>query len=86
MVALGESWVQVKDGAGTIVFMRILKAGDVYQVPARRGLLLTTGNAGSIEIRVDGRAVPVLGQGGRVRRDVPLDPESLLEAGARSGG
>ncbi len=86
VVALGESWVQVKDGAGTIVFMRILKAGDVYQVPARRGLLLTTGNAGSIEIRVDGRAVPVLGQGGRVRRDVPLDPESLLEAGVRSGG
>lgn len=86
VVALGESWVQVKDAAGTIVFMRILREGDVYQVPNRRGLLLTTGNAGSIEIRVDGRAVPVLGQGGRVRRDVPLDPESLLEAGTRSGG
>ena len=77
VVALGESWVQVKDGAGTIVFMRILKAGDAYHVPNRAGLLLTTGSAGSIDIKVDGKPTPSLGRIGFVRRDVPLEPERL---------
>jgi hypothetical protein len=61
--------------------MRILKAGESYAVPNRRGLFLTTGNAGSIEVKVDGRPIPSLGRVGSVRRDLSLDAESLLEAG-----
>ena len=99
ITAQAESWVQVRDAAGTIVFMRILKAGEAYAVPNRRGLFLTTGNAGSIEVKVDGKSIPSLGRVGSVRRDLSLDAESLLEAGdggdsarpasapgARSGG
>ena len=81
ITAQAESWVQVRDAAGTIVFMRILKAGEAYAVPNRRGLFLTTGNAGSIEVKVDGKPIPSLGRVGSVRRDLPLEAESLLEAG-----
>jgi cytoskeleton protein RodZ len=81
ITAQAESWVQVRDAAGTIVFMRILKAGEAYAVPNRRGLFLTTGNAGSIEVKVDGKPIPSLGRVGSVRRDLSLDAESLLEAG-----
>jgi cytoskeleton protein RodZ len=84
VTALAESWVQVRDAAGSIVFMKIMKPGESYHAPNRRGLLLTTGNAGSIEIKVDGRAVASLGQVGRVRRDLPIDPEALLAP--RAGG
>jgi cytoskeleton protein RodZ len=67
--------------------MKIMQAGESYHAPSRRGLTLTTGNAGSIEIRVDGRPVPSVGQVGRVRRDLPIDPEALTGApGSRAGG
>jgi len=83
IVAQADSWVQVREANGATIFMRILKAGDVYNVPNRAGLLLTTGSAGSIELRVDGKVAPSLGNKGFVRRDVPLEPERLL---AGSGG
>jgi cytoskeleton protein RodZ len=87
VTALAESWVQVRDASGAIVFMKIMQAGESYHAPSRRGLTLTTGNAGSIEIRVDGRPVPSVGQVGRVRRDLPIDPEALTGApGSRAGG
>lgn len=87
VTALAESWVQVRDASGAIVFMKIMQAGEIYHAPNRRGLTLTTGNAGSIEIRVDGRPVPSVGQVGRVRRDLPIDPEALIgSSGSRTGG
>jgi cytoskeleton protein RodZ len=77
ITAQADSWIQVRDAAGGVVFMRILKAGDAYHVPNRAGLLLTTGSAGSIDIKVDGKPTPSLGRIGFVRRDVPLEPERL---------
>ncbi|MBL8702636.1 MAG: DUF4115 domain-containing protein [Alphaproteobacteria bacterium] len=78
IVAQADSWVQVREASGATIFMRILKAGDVYNVPNRPGLLLTTGSAGSIEVKVDGKVAPSLGNKGFVRRDVPLDADRLL--------
>jgi cytoskeleton protein RodZ len=79
-----DSWVQIRDETGNIVFMRVLRAGDVYNVPNRSGLLLTTGRAGELEIRVDGRVVPPIGRPGAVRRDVVLDPARLAAGTAAS--
>lgn len=73
-----DSWVQVRDGDGGLVVTRMLRAGDRYEVPDRAGLTLLTGNAGAIEIFVDGRLAPPIGPGGAVRRDVALDAERLL--------
>ena len=61
--------------------MRILRPGDVYNVPNRAGLQLSTGNAGALDIRVDGRSIPPIGRPGFVRRDVALTPERLLAGG-----
>jgi cytoskeleton protein RodZ len=41
--------------------------------------MMATGNAGGIEILVDGKAVPQLGPVGVIRRNVALDAESLLK-------
>lgn len=79
-----DSWVQIRDEGGNIVFMRVLRPGDVYNVPNRSGLLLTTGRAGELEIRVDGRVVPPIGRPGAVRRDVVLDPSRLAAGTAAS--
>jgi cytoskeleton protein RodZ len=54
-----------------------MKAGETFPVPSRPNLVLNTGNAGRVEILVDGVLVPAIGNPGTVRRDVPLDPDPL---------
>ena len=75
--AKADSWVQVRTAEGTLLMTRILGQGTSYAVPPQEGLRLTTGNAGGLEILVDGVPVPPLGPFGAVRHDVALDPERL---------
>ncbi len=76
--ATQESWVQVTSVDDELLLTRKLYPGDVYRVPNRSGLILMTGNAGALEIAVDGKPAPPLGPLGEVRRDIPLDAEKLL--------
>ena len=77
IVASGDSWVQVTEG-GSLVLTRLLHPGDRFMVPNRKGLLLMTGNAGGLEILVDGRKTQSVGAAGQVMRDVSLDTDRLL--------
>ncbi|MSO54834.1 MAG: helix-turn-helix domain-containing protein [Rhodospirillales bacterium] len=78
------SWIQVRDEAGNeFLVTRLLRAGDSLSIPDRPGLRLLTGNAGALEILVDGRVVPSIGPAGAVRRDVILDAERLNAGTAR---
>jgi cytoskeleton protein RodZ len=79
--AMADSWLQVGDGRGPALFAQVLRAGDSYHVPDRPGLRFDTGNAGGLEISVDGRPVPSVGPSGSVRRNIPLDADKLV-AGA----
>jgi cytoskeleton protein RodZ len=72
-----DSWIQIQSADGVTVMARTLKSGDSYPVPDRAGLRLTTGNAGALDVIVDGQAAPSLGQAGIVRRNVALDPARL---------
>ncbi len=79
--AKSNSWIQVRDDfSNEIMVTRLLKAGEEYYVPDKFGLRLLTGNAGALEILVDGKPVPPIGLEGAVRRGVQLDP-ALLKAG-----
>lgn len=73
-----DSWVQVRDEENNVLMTRILRMGDTYRAPNRPGLTLLTGNAGALEILVDGTIVPSIGPIGAVRRNVALDAERLL--------
>ena len=76
--ANADSWVQVRDNEGELILTRMLRAGDSYRVPNKDGLTLLTGNAGALEIYVDGRKAPPIGPGGAIRRDVALDADRLM--------
>ena len=78
--ATADCWIQVNDAVGNEVFTRLLKAGEVYKVPNRDDLLLRMGNAGGLEIIVDGSVLPPLGGAGEVMRNVSLEPGSLSAA------
>jgi cytoskeleton protein RodZ len=79
-----ENWVQLRDATNAPVMTRVLKPGDILKVPERSGLTLMTGNAGGLDILVDGETVPSLGAPGQVRRNVALDAEKL-KAGTAIG-
>ena len=82
--AVADCWIQVRAADQSIVFARVLKAGETYRVP-RPGLVLRTGNAGALEVLVDGKPVPSLGGVGTLRRDVALDPDALRAGTAVRG-
>jgi cytoskeletal protein RodZ len=77
-----DSWVQVYAADESLILTRVLQPGDSYRVPDLAGLTLVTGNAGGLEIEVDGAIVPPLGPVGAIRRGIALDAERLLEGTA----
>jgi cytoskeleton protein RodZ len=83
--ALADCWIQVRAADQTIVFSRVLKSGEIYNVPTRSGLSLRTGNAGALQIDVDGKTAPSIGSIGTLRRDVSLDPVELAAGTAVHG-
>jgi cytoskeleton protein RodZ len=83
MRATGAAWVEIRDASkDEILLTRVLYVGDEYHPPSRPGLVLMTGNAGGIEISVDGRKAPSIGPQGSVRRNISLNPSALLEGRA----
>jgi cytoskeleton protein RodZ len=83
--AVADCWIQVRSGEDqSVVFSRVLKAGETYHVP-RAGLVLRTGNAGALALVVDGKPAPAIGGIGAQRRDVVLDPQALLAGTAVRG-
>jgi cytoskeletal protein RodZ len=76
--ATSSSWVEIRNPAnGDIVFTGLMSAGSVFNVPDTDGLTLDTGNAGALDITVDGTAVPKIGGVGAVRKNVSLDADRL---------
>lgn len=73
-----ESWVKVEDGRGNTVFSRVLVPGDVYYVPVGNKYKATFGNAGGIDIWVNGKLIPDAGADHTRKSGIMLNPDSLL--------
>lgn len=82
--ATEDSWLQVRDDQGNLLITRVLKPGETYNVPNQPGISMTTGNAGGIDIAVDGITLPKIGETGKVVRNVSLDPNRLLTGRPRA--
>jgi len=72
------SYVEVKDpsltGPDSVLVSRELARGESFDVPDRAGLVLLTGNAGGLQVAIDGRDTGPLGARGQVIRRLVLDP------------
>ena len=82
--ATADSWIQIRNTDQSVLFTRVLKAGESYRVPDRPGVLMRTGNAGGLEITVDGKPAPSIGPIGAIR-NVPLEPQALMPGTAAGG-
>ena len=79
--AVTDSWIEIRSGDAPPLYSGLLREGESYAVPERQGLKLVTGNAGGLEILVDGQVMPRLGPPGAVIRDIDLDRVRRQDSG-----
>jgi cytoskeleton protein RodZ len=75
----GDTHVTVRGQNGTVYINRDLKAGDSYQLPNMTGLALSAGNAGAVEVDLDGQTVGPAGADQQSVENIPLDPQIIAD-------
>lgn len=76
--ATQESWVKVEDARGNTVFSRVLVPGDVYYVPSGDEYTAIFGNAGGVDVWVNGVLAPEQGADHVRVSGISLSPEKLM--------
>ena len=78
--AVEPTWIRVQVDEGQVA-EELLQAGAVREWTAARRFVLTVGNAGGIEVDLNGRRIPALGARGAVIQRLVL-PAETREAGS----
>lgn len=76
-----ESWVKIEDARGNTTFSRVLVPGDVYYMPLSDKLKGTFGNAGGIDVWVDGQLVKKVGPANTRKTGFSMAPDALKAVG-----
>ena len=78
IVAVRPSWVRVSSSDGSVLFEKILDAGERYAVPAmEQPPVLRAGNSGSVYFAVNGQTYGPAAPGAQVVKNLKLSPEDL---------
>jgi cytoskeletal protein RodZ len=79
LFAVRPSWVRVRGSDGTVLFEKILDAGEQYVLPqTEEPPVLRAGNAGSVYFSVNGETFGPAGDGPAVVKNLDLSADSLL--------
>jgi hypothetical protein len=80
ILAVRPSWVRVQSADGTVLFEKILDAGERYSVPqTEEPARLRAGNSGSVYFVVNGETFGPAAPGANVASNVNLSAEALRE-------
>ncbi|MDE6250752.1 MAG: DUF4115 domain-containing protein [Alphaproteobacteria bacterium] len=82
--ALRDSWIKIEDARGRTEFSRVLVKGDIYYVPADGKFRATFGDAGAIDIWVNGKLAAKAGPDHERKSDISLAVDKLVPAEAKS--
>lgn len=78
ILAVRPSWVRVSAVDGTVIFEKILDAGERYTVPAlAQAPVLRAGNSGSVYFAVNGKTYGPASPGSQVVKNLSLDASAL---------
>ncbi len=81
LFAVRPSWVRVRGADGTVIFEKILDAGEEFEVPLTEApATLRAGNAGSLYFAINGATYGPAGDGPEVIKDVTLAPDALVQS------
>ena len=80
ILAVRPSWVRVTSPEGSILFEKVLDAGERYALPKlEEAPVMRTGESGAIYFAVNGVAHGPAGSRGSVTKNIVLSPEALTE-------
>lgn len=80
LLAVRPAWVRVRAADGSVIFEKILDAGEEYVLPAtEEPPLLRAGMSGSVYFRIGGQVHGPAGSGTSTVRNVALSVDSLSE-------
>lgn len=80
LVAVRPSWVRIQSASGSVIFEKVMDAGEHYVLPKTESApVLRTGNAGGIYFAVNGEAYGPAGASGSVVKNIALSSEGLTE-------
>ena len=81
VLAVRPSWVRISAADGTVLFEKILDAGERYSVPPlQQAAELRSGNSGSIYFVVNGQTFGPAAPGAQVVKGVSLESDALMTA------
>ena len=75
--ALGKTWLQVK-ADGKIIFQSVLAKGSSESWKAKEKIELWIGDAGVLELEVNGRFLDRIGRRGQTLKEVLITPKGLV--------
>ena len=80
ILAVRPAWVRVQSADGTVLFEKILGAGERYEVPQmEEPARLRAGNSGSVYFAVNGKTYGPAADGARVVKNIELSSEALTQ-------
>lgn len=80
ILAVRPSWVRIVSAEGTVIFEKVLDAGERYALPRlEQPPVMRTGESGAIYFAVNGVAHGPAGARGEVTKNITLSPEALSE-------
>lgn len=78
ILAVRPAWVRVQSADGTIIFEKVLDAGERYAIPrTEEPPVLRAGNSGSVYFAVNGQTYGPASPGSQVVKNLKLSPEAL---------
>jgi cytoskeletal protein RodZ len=85
LLAVRPAWVRVNAADGTVLFEKILDAGERYIVPPlEAAAVFRTGNSGSVYFLVNGVTYGPAAPGANVIKDIALSPEAVMQTFAQA--
>ncbi len=75
----GNSWVEIEDLDGNSYLARLMRSGETFVVPNKKGLTLSTGNAGVLSLKFGSLYISKLGSIGEVISSRPLNIEAFKQ-------
>ncbi|HPD92319.1 MAG: helix-turn-helix domain-containing protein [Rhodobacter sp.] len=80
LLAVRPSWLRVRAADGSVIFERVLDAGERYTIPqTEQPPTLHAGNSGSVYFLINGQAYGPAAPGAQVVRNVALDAADIRD-------
>ncbi|MAU41335.1 MAG: hypothetical protein CMF31_06910 [Kordiimonas sp.] len=72
IIAYEDTWLRIVDGEEALYINQVLRAGEQFEAPARRDLVMTTSNVGALRFYRGAEALGPAGAYGDIRQNVTL--------------